>query len=179
MFGIFKQKEISQKLLKENVLNVIIDTWANESLLPFKKFQSFTNESEWSESRSYKTFMAERLRFISSVAITVLRKNNIEEEFIDEIIYEVTNTVKTVDVPELKNSANDLGVRAKKYAEIRFSDNPRIAGKLIEDHFSLKSFGYKPSDNSVDQRYTLYKSLSSFERSTIFEISNTIRKSRI
>lgn len=116
------------------------------------------------------------LRYITSVAVICLRKAGVDELIIDEAI----NKIKTeVNSAEIRGASAALSLKSKEYAEIRFSTNPREAGKLIEDKFSQESFGYIPSNSDTDRRYTLYKALSSFKRSVIFEISSAIKKSRV
>ena len=177
MFGLFKTKEINSEQLKTNITEVVLNAWVNNQNLRHDKFDSFVRLSKASGNTvKPEKFMTEKLRYITSVAVISLRKAGVDELIIDEII----NNIKTeVNSAETRGASAALGLKSKEYAEIRFSTNPREAGKLTENKFSQESFGYTPSNSDTDRRYTLYKALSSFERSVIFEISSAIRKSRI
>ncbi len=180
MFGLFKTKEIDIELLKANVTTAILNAWVNDQNLRYEKFTSFIRLAEAS-GNSFKPvkFMTEKLRYITSVAVISLSKAGVDDSIIDEIINNVKSEASSADVPELKGATAALGLKAKEYAELRFSTNPRDAGKMIENKFSQEAFGYTPSNSDTDRRYTLYKQLTSFERSTIFVISGAIRSSRV
>lgn len=181
MFGLFKTKEISPELLKQNVTEAIINSWTNPNNLKYEKFYSFVRFAQASGAGGAKPekFMTEKLRYITSVAVISLDKAGINDEIIEEIIKKVKTEVSSTDIPEFKGATAGLVIKSKDYARVRFSTNPRDAGKMIENKFCQDAFGFTPSDSDTDRRYTLYKALTSFERSTIFDISDAIRKSRV
>lgn len=177
MFGLFKSKEIDPELLKDNVSETIIDIWLDTDKLEYEKFDALRGLSESTEKDQVMSskFQKEKLRLTVAIACNLLSRASVEDSVIDEII----DQTKSEASKESKEATKDLKSQAKEYAEIRFSTHPRDAGRMIEDKFSRAVFGFVPSEDNVDSRYDLYKALSSFERSSIFEISSVMRKSRI
>lgn len=180
MFGLSKRKEIDQGLLKQNVSEAILNIWSNPRLLELEKFASIIDFANTIKpgSATPARFFTEKLRLTTSVALILLTKSGVEESIVSDIIGNVKKEASGIDQPEVKGASTGLGLKAKEYSELRFSAKPSVAGKLIESKFSDDAFGYIPSDSDINRRYTLYKSLSSFERSAILEISNAISKSR-
>lgn len=181
MFGFSKPKQIDPELLEQNVVNVIMNIWSDPQSLKYEKFESFSDYAEMMHMGKSKpaNFFREKLRFITSVAFTVLTKSDIDNSQIKSIVDKVKAEATKIDAPEAAGASMALGTQAKEYVEYRFSTNAKEAGRLVEDKFSQGAFGFVPNDDDINRRYTLYKNLSSFERSLIFEISAAIRKSQV
>ena len=180
MLGFFRKKEIDTRLLKQNITDVVIEIWQDPSMLPFEKFNSFVEYGKLIKSEKPPSmFYREKLRYTLCVAMILLFKIDAGEEDIAEIIEEIKNQVHVIDAPNANSICVALGLKAHKYTEIRFATNAKSAGKAIERRFSEEAFGFCPSDDDVDRRYTLYKTLSSFERDSIFKVSAAIRKSKV
>jgi len=178
MFGFLKTKPINEELLTENVSDAILKIWLDDSNLKYQGFDSFITIAQ-AGGKEVKPihFLTEKLRFITSIAIISLSRAGVQESTIQRVINLVKTQVTNTGV-ENRGASAALGLKAKEYAQVRFSAAPNKAGKIIESRFSQAAFGYTPSDNDTNPRYTLYKSLSSFERTTIFEVGSAIRKSR-
>lgn len=181
MFGFSKPKEIDPALLQQNVVNTILNIWSDPQSLKYEKFDAFVEYAEMMHLGRPKSavFFREKLRFITSVALTLLSKSGIDENSIKAIVNEVKSEADKVVALEANGATTALGTQAEEYAKYRSSTNAKDAGHHVEDKFSQEAFGFVPSDDDVNRRYTLYKSLSSFERSTIFEIASAIRKSQV
>lgn len=181
MFNLFKAKEIDTDLLKHNVSQAVISVWADSNTLKIEKFNSLRRvaESLNHDNRLIAKFFTEKLRLATSAMIISLSKAGIGNEDIDDIIEMIKSEIRKMDTSEIKGVEAALGMKAKEYAQQRFSSNPKLAGKQVESRFSQEVFGYVPSEDNVDARYSLYKNLSSFERSSIFAISSAIRNSRV
>ncbi len=177
MFNFLKQKPIDRERAINNTAHVILQIWADNSTLSYKKFRTqypFTN-NPGADEKIYDHFMKEKLRFLTSVGISVLKKDVESEDNSSELVSVINQKIIENELADTKDMDEDLCESSKEMADVRFGSNARTAGRQIEDNFSKAVFNVIPDESDIDARYLLYKQLSALERAAIFKIKSSLR----
>lgn len=177
MFGLFKDKVLDEDLAVNKVALAITELLSDDSLLDYSKFESTSPFSVTikEDSNTAKRFYLKKLELITSVAATLLLKED-QELLLSSVTDHVRELVKDQLGITLPVSSKQLSAVAFEISKMRFADPPKIAGERIEMAFTQEVFGVSASN--VDAKYLLYKQLSGLERSAIFRIGDAIRSSK-
>lgn len=175
MFGIGKKKVIDQDLMYKNVAAEIVRILHsdNENLLKnFAKISPFSQALVDDSAEIINRLLREKMVLLCAFASILISKETGSKNTIGRLMVEIEQHIDD------EWSKAELMLDVGAIVDLRTTLKPKDAGREIEHYFAVRVFDIEPSNDDVDANYLLYKTLSSLERTMIFQGASAIRKAK-